>query len=182
MRETESPLEDFPLHGGDAVGRPAIAGGPAVATDPVAAEVETPPAAATSGGIASLSTRATAAAADAAVVLLLTASALLAARLATGAAPRPAGLAWAAGFALYLSFFATVPALVLFGKTIGMALAEISARSEAGAGLSADMAARRWLGTLLAAATAGLALLWTRSDAGLPTPADRLSGHALTID
>jgi len=179
VRETESPLEDFPLHGGDAVASPAIAGAPSVASE---AEIEAPPAAATSGGIAPLSTRATAAAADAAVVLLLTAFALLAARLATGATPRPAGLAWAAGFALYLSFFATVPGLVLFGKTIGMALAEISARSEAGAGLSAGMASRRWLGTLLAAATAGLALLWTRSDAGLPTPADRLSGHALTID
>lgn len=171
MRESGSPLDDFPLHG-DA-GVDALAAAPA-------REAALP--AVLSGRVAPLSARATAAAADAAVSLLLAAFAILAARLVTGRSPRPAGIAWAAGFVVYLSLFATVPPLVLFGKTVGMALAELSARPEAGAGLPAAAAARRWLGTLVTAATAGLALLWTRSDARAPTPADRLSGHALTVD
>ncbi len=170
MRETGSPLDDFPIHG-QTVGAELAAVPDMEATPP-----------AFSGGAAPLSARVTASAADAACVLLLTAIAILAARLVTGESPSPAGLIWTAGFAVFLSFFATVPALVLFGKTVGMALADLSARPESGAGLSAPAATRRWLGTLLTAATGGLALLWTRSDAGAPTPADRLSGHALTVE
>jgi hypothetical protein len=170
MRETGNPLDDFPLHG-------EAAGGVIAAPAREAGLPSTP-----SGRTASLSTRVTAAAADAAAVLLLAALAILAARLVTGETPRPAGIAWAAGFVVYLSLFATVPPLVLFGKTVGMALAELSSRPEPGAGLPAAAATRRWLGTLVTAATAGLALLWTRSDPDAPTPADRFSGHALTVD
>ena len=93
------------------------------------------------------------------------------------------GIAWALGFVVYLSFFATVPPLMLFGKTVGMALADLSARPPSvGAGLSASAALRRWIGTAATAAAAGLPLLWTASSPDAPTPADRLSGRALTVD
>jgi hypothetical protein len=132
---------------------------------------------------APIAARWSAAAADAAAVLLIGALAILAARLATGASPRLPGIAWALGFLVYLSLFATVPPLVLFGKTVGMALAELSVRRDAGgSGLSAAAALRRWLGTLATAAGAGLPLLWTTRSPQAPTPADRLSGHPLTVD
>jgi hypothetical protein len=123
-----------------------------------------------------------AAAADAAAVLLLTALAILAARLRTGAAPGPSGLLWVAAFVLFLSAVATVVPIVAFGRTIGMALADLTARSGAGAGVPARAAFRRWLGTLATAATGGLLLFWTARDARAPTPADRLSGCALIGD
>lgn len=114
---------------------------------------------------------------------MIGALAILAARLATGASPRLPGIAWALGFLVYLSLFATVPPLILFGKTVGMALAELSVRRNAGgSGLSAGAALRRWLGTLATAAGAGLPLLWTARSPEAPTPADRLSGHSLAVD
>lgn len=167
MREPPSPLDDFPLHGA----------APGQAAPPPHAPAVSVPAA------APLRVRWPAAAADAAAVLLLAASAILAARLVTGVSPRPAGIAWALGFVVYLSFFATVPPLVLFGKTVGMALAGLSAKPPSiGAGLSASAALRRWIGTAATAAAAGLPLLWTASSPDAPTPADRLSGRALTVD
>src|SRR5215831_13217450 len=152
------PFEDFPLH-------------PETELEPIRkAEPSTPTAAEERAGAAPLGPRLTAAAADAAVVLLLAAIALLGARVLTGAVPRPAGMPWALGFVLYLSFFATVLPLVLFGRTVGMAIADLSARSESDAGMPASAAARRWAGTLAATASAGLALLWTRRDPERPTP------------
>jgi RDD family len=134
-------------------------------------------------GSATLSARLTAAAADAATVLLLAALAILAARLSTGASPKAAGLAWAAGFGLYLSAFATIVPLVAFGRTVGMALADLRARtSGAQTGIGTAEAVRRWLGTIATAATGGLLLLWTARDERARTPADRLSGCALTVD
>jgi hypothetical protein len=168
------PLEDFPLQadGGFDGPRPAPVGRD---------EPDTAPA---RGSAAPLGARLSAAAADAAAVLLIGALAILAARAATGSSPRAAGIPWAIAFLLYLSLFATVPALVLFGRTIGMALADLSARSggSAHAGLPARAALRRWAGTIATAATAGLLLLWTARDADRPTPADRISGHPLTLD
>jgi hypothetical protein len=123
-----------------------------------------------------------AAAADAASVLLLAALAILGARVWTGQGPQPSGIPWVLGFLLYLSFFATVPALMLFGRTVGMAISDLSARSGPEAGLSAGEALRRWAATLATAATAGLLLLWTRSNPDLPTPADRFSGCPLCLD
>lgn len=169
---TASPLEDFPLQEeiGIALPRalrepdpPEPAGGAAIAAAPLGA-------------------RLSAAAADAAAVLLLAALAILGARVVTGQAPRPAGLPWAFAFLVYLSLFATVPALVLFGRTVGMAISDLSARSGPEAGLPADAALRRWAGTLATAATAGLLLLWTRRSPDLPTPADRFSGRPLSLD
>ncbi len=82
-----------------------------------------------------------------------------------------------------LSFVATVVALFLFGRTPGMALAGLSVRAdEAGYRPTAGQAARRFLGTVLAAAALGIPLLLTKRDAGAPTPADRLSGRPLEED
>ena len=86
-------------------------------------------------------------------------------------------------FVLYLSAFATIVPIVAFGRTIGMALADLSARPETGTpGVPAAAAFRRWLGTLATAATGGLLLFWTARNAEAPTPADRLSGCALIGD
>ena len=64
-----------------------------------------------------------------------------------------------------------------------MALADLSARRRLGhAGLPAGAALRRWAGTLATAATGGpAAALDARGTPRRPTPADRLSGHPLTL-
>jgi len=166
---TES-FEDFPLC-------------PESEPEPLPRVAAAPPAADSGrSGAASLGPRLTAAAADAAVVLLLAALALLAARVLTGAVPRLSGVPWALAFVVYLSFFATVPPLVIFGRTVGMAIADLSARSGDDAGMTAWAAARRWSGTLATLATAGLVLLRTRRDPERPTPADRFSGRPLALD
>ncbi|HEY1433720.1 MAG TPA: hypothetical protein VGG65_00010 [Thermoanaerobaculia bacterium] len=168
---TATPLEDFPLrdeHGIRAPRAPA----PEQPVEPGSS----------AAGAAPPGARLSAAAADAAAVLLLAALAILGARVLTGRTPHPAGLPWALLFLVDLSFFATVPALVLFGRTVGMAISDLSARSGDEAGLSADAAVRRWAGTLATAATAGLLLWWTRRNPDLPTPADRFSGRPLSLD
>lgn len=173
MREHGRSLADFPLHAGEpeeplsAFDSPALLG----------------PVAPRAGAVAPLRVRWSAAAADAATILSIGALAILGARLVTGSSPRLSGIAWAVAFLIYLSLFATVPALVLFGKTVGMALAELSVRSaSAGSRLSAGAAFRRWLGSLATVAAAGLPLLWTAGSPQAPTPADRLSGHPLTLE
>ena len=116
MREHPRSLDDFPLHGGDP--------GELFSARKAPGEVVL----ATPGErIAPLSARCTAAAADAAAILLVEALAVLGARMATGLSPRPSGVVWVVGFLIPLSLLATVPALILFGKTVGMALAELSA-------------------------------------------------------
>ncbi len=166
-------LEDFPLHDGVSAPPPAAAAEPSPPLAAPGPRLEAAP----------LSARVTAAAADAAAVLLLTAVAILAARLRTGASPGPAGLLWVAAFVVYLSAFATVVPLVAFGRTLGMSLADLSARPAAASpGVPAATALRRWLGTLATAATGGLLLFWTARDAQAPTPADRFSGCALIGD
>jgi hypothetical protein len=130
-----------------------------------------------------LAKRLTAATADVAAVGLIVALALLAARSGVGHPPRLAGLIWVLLFTVYLSFFAVVPPLVVFGRTIGMALTGLSARGEAaGRGLTPGEAVRRWLGSLATVATAGLLLALTRADPATPTPADRFSGRPLIRD
>jgi len=169
VAEHGSPLDDFPLF--------------ADATSAVLAvpSAEDPPS--SDHGAATLSSRVPAAAADGATVLLLAALAILAARLSTGSSPKLPGLAWAAGFALYLSAFATIVPLVAFGRTVGMALADLNARPPgARPGVPIAAALRRWLGTIATAGTGGLLLLWTARNDRARTPADRLSGCALTVD
>ncbi|HEY3202481.1 MAG TPA: RDD family protein [Thermoanaerobaculia bacterium] len=163
-----SPLQDFPLRGEREVELP----------DPFAPRSEAPASA------APLAARWPAAAADAAAVVLLAALPLLGARAASGQTPRLSGIAWVIGFLLYLFLFATLVPLVLFGKTVGMALANLSVQrpGREGSHLSIRAALRRWVGTIATAATAGLPLLWTARHPEAPTLADRLSGHPLTVD
>lgn len=163
--ETDGHLADLPLRP-----EPALE----FRAPPPAAEV--PPASA----LSSLPDRALGVAADVATSVLLVTLALLAAFAVRGETPRFAGLGWTALFALYVSFFAVVVPLVLFGRTVGMALAGLVARDDgAGRRLTAAEAARRWTGTLATIAGLGLPLFWTAQDADAPTLADRLSGRPL---
>jgi uncharacterized RDD family membrane protein YckC len=129
---------------------------------------------------APLSARGAAFAADSALVLLLVAAALLAATAGRGQALDLGGLLWTGVFAFYLSFFSTVVPLILFGKTVGMALTGLTARGPKGSvPLTTAQSARRWLGTVLTFLTLGVPLLATRRDRGSPSPGDRLSGRPL---
>ena len=130
---------------------------------------------------ATLAPRARALAADAATVLLAVAACLLLAVALRGRGPRPEGLAWAAGFAVFLSFFVTVLPLVLFGRTLGMALSGLAAGGPS-RHLAPAEAARRWLGTAATAVSLCLPLLWTAGDPARPTPADRFSGRPLLAE
>ena len=132
---------------------------------------------------APLSARVAAFAADGALVLLLVAAALLAATAGRGRTLEISGLLWTGVFAFYLSFFSTVVPLVLFGKTVGMALTGLTARGPRGsAALTAAQSVRRWLGTALTLVTLGAPLLATRRDRSAPSPGDRLSGRPLTSE
>jgi len=161
-------LLDLPLRGerGDGFALPLPSEGP---------NVDPPPPAA-----APVSSRLVAAASDGAVLVLVVAAALLAAGAARGRWPASTGLSWAAGFAVYLSFFATVVPLVLFGRTVGMALAGLAAAPRAGSrGLSPRESLLRWIGTVLTVLSLGLSLPFTRRDRQAPTLADALSGRPL---
>jgi hypothetical protein len=163
-----SPLVDLPLS--------SEAGPPS----PLSLGVREASPPALDGPAAPLPARGAAFAADAALVLLLAAVALLAATAGRGQALRLQGLAWTAVFALYLSFFSTVVPLLLFGKTVGMALTGLTARGTRGVPLTAAESARRWLGTVLTLAGLGFPLLVTRRDREAPSPGDRMSGRPLT--
>lgn len=130
--------------------------------------------------VASLPARWPAFAADAAAVVLLALAALLSAMVWRAGMPRALGLIWAAVFVVYLSGFATIVPLTLFGSTVGMAVTGLSARDEGGSRrLTLRQSIQRWAGTLLTAATLGASLLWTLRSSVTPTPADRLSGRPL---
>jgi hypothetical protein len=167
-----SPLVDLPLQEEAGKPRPEL---PSLEIEPAAVQ-------AARAGIAPLRSRIAAFAADAAFILLLTAAPLLAATAGPACVLSPRGLWWTALFAVYLSFFATMVPLVLFGKTIGMALTGLTARDgPEGSALTAVESSRRWLGSLLAAAGLGIPLL-VRRDPDFPSPADRLSGRSLTFE
>jgi hypothetical protein len=126
---------------------------------------------------ASLSQRGMAATADLAAVMLGVSLPIVAASALAGRWPTPRGLAWAAVFALTLSFGATVASLFLFGRTPGMTLAGLVLQPDAtGRRPTVGQAARRWLGTALSAAALGVPVLL--ASGGL-TPADRMSGRPL---
>lgn len=137
------------------------------------------PAAEDEAAAAPLSRRWRALAADAATVVLLVAAATLAATALRARPLAPWALAWAAGFALYLSFFAAVVPLVLFGRTLGMALADLTARAPGSPRIRSVEGTRRWLGTLATFATLGIPLLFTKRDSSAPSLADRFSGRPL---
>jgi len=165
---TGPPLADFPLR-----------------AEPPSDLAQSPPdpVALPASGLASLPDRALGAAADAAASILLVLVALLGAFAARGRTPQFAGLGWASAFALYVSFFVVVVPLVLFGRTVGMALAGLVARDDGtGRPLSPGQAVKRWTGTLATVASLGLPLFWTVRDPEAPTLADRLSGRTLARD
>ena len=133
-------------------------------------------------GTAPLRSRVGALAADIAFVLLMTAASLLAATAGPARSLDPDALWWTAAFAIYLSFFATVIPLSLFGKTVGMALTGLTARGgQETPPLTMAESSRRWLGTLIALAGLGVPLLVGRTP-GLPSVADRLSGRPLGFE
>jgi hypothetical protein len=148
---------------------------------PLATETPTPAARLSPSGprVVPPSGRIVAAASDAALVVLVVSAALLLA--GAHGRPSPAGALWAAAFGLYLSFFAIVTPLVLFGRTVGMALSGLAATPAAAGlrGLELREASRRWLGTVLTGLSLGLAVLVTRRHREAPTPADALSGRSL---
>ena len=163
-----SPLFDLPLS--DGAGK-----------SPTAAPVQ----GVTAGreGVAPLSARGSALAADAALVLLLTAAPLLGATAGPGHVLASHGLWWSAVFTLYLFFFATVIPLMLFGKTVGMALTGLTARGGPGrTPLTAAEASRRWIGTAVTLAGLGIPLLATRRNVDAPSLADRFSRRPLTLE
>ena len=167
---SESSLVDLPLRTDEETRRPPSPG--TSASDRESA-----------GRAAGLGARAGAFGADAATILLLASATVLGARAFTGELPSTAGLPWAGAFLLLLSFFTTVVPLMLFGRTVGMALAGLTVRPRASSRrLGAEEAVRRWLGTLVTAATLGLPLLWTGQDGRKPTPGDRWSGRSLVQD
>jgi hypothetical protein len=132
---------------------------------------------------ASFSSRAIAFASDTLASLFTTASGLLAAMRAAGQSPTRPGLIWAAAFALYVSFFFIIAPLALFGRTLGMAVAGISAAPSAtGKRLTLRESVARWFGTLGTAAAVGLPLLRRPAPSGAWTPADRMSGRTLVDD
>jgi uncharacterized RDD family membrane protein YckC len=78
-------------------------------------------------------------------------------------------------FLLAFSFLYTVVPLAFWGHTLGMAWAGITSRNLDGEPLTFDQTARRWLGSVLTAATLGLPLSLSRGGRSLT---DRLSGSA----
>jgi hypothetical protein len=173
----ETPgLVDLPL-----VASTAPTPGRVILRTPSVAAVEAAPLS-KDGGAAPLAARGAAFAADAALVLLLAAAALLAATAGRGQPLRLQGLFWTAAFAVYLSFFSTVVPLILFGKTVGMALTGLTARGRKGLPLTAVESARRWLGTALTVAGLGAPLVVTRRHREAPSPGDRLSGRPLAVE
>lgn len=164
----EPPLAEFPLDPGPAAGSPGT---------------EMPVRASGAPAAAPLAPRAMAATADLAAAVLAVSLPIVSAALLRGSWPTASGLLWAAAFAMTLSFAATVAALFLFGRTVGMALAGLSVcPDESGRRPAVGQAARRWLGTTLAAAALGLPLLFTMGNAESPTLADRFSGRPLVED
>jgi hypothetical protein len=154
----EPRLAEFPLSPADA-GAPARDGGRAAP------------------GPASLSLRSMAATADLAADILGVSLPIIAAAALAGRWPTPRGLVWAALFAVTFSFGTTVAALFLFGRTPGMTLAGLVLQpASTGRRPTFGQAARRWLGTVLTAASLGLPVFLAAGDA---TPADRMSGRHL---
>lgn len=165
----EEPLLDLPLRAGEGD-----------LFDPPAPPIPQPVHGADpASGAVPLSRRWLAMGADAAVVCLIIAAAGLSASALRGGLVSAAALAWAAAFALYLSFFATVLPLVLFSRTLGMALADLTARAPGAPRIRSGEGARRWVGTLATLAGLGIPLLFTRSDREAPSLADRISGRPL---
>jgi len=131
---------------------------------------------------ASAGPRAKAFAADAILCAIVGGSSFLSAAAAVRRTPAAGGWIWCAAFALLVSFFLVVPTLALFGRTPGMALADLTAEDPGGEKPSFAASVRRWLATAGCALLAGLPAATMLFDKRRRTPADLLSGRALHVD
>ena len=123
--------------------------------------------------------RLTAFLADAALCGIVAAAAFLGAAALVRRSPAGAGWLWCALFALVVSFFLVVPTLALFGRTPGMALADLTADDASGEKPPLATSVVRWGATAMTAVLAGLPLATMLFDRRRRTPADLLSGRAL---
>ncbi len=117
--------------------------------------------------------------ADAVLCAIVSGASFLSAAAMVRSAPTGRGWLWCAAFSLLLSFFLVVPTLALFGRTPGMALADLSADDPAGEKPSFAASLRRWTATAATALLAGIPLLTVLFDKQRRTPADLFSGRAL---
>ncbi len=140
---------------------------------PAASGVELPPRAAPAAP------RLTAFFADASVCGIVAAASFLGAAAAVRRSPPAGGWLWCALFALLLSFFLVVPTLALFGRTPGMALADLTADDASGEKPEFAASLVRWAATAVTAVLAGLPLATMIFDRRRRTPADLLSGRPL---
>jgi uncharacterized RDD family membrane protein YckC len=119
--------------------------------------------------------------ADAALCGIVGGASFLSAAALVRRAPALRGWIWCAGFGVLLSFFLVVPTLALFGKTPGMALADLSAE-EGGEKPPFAASIRRWAATVATVFLAGLPLISVIVDKRRRTPADLYSGRTLHPD
>jgi uncharacterized RDD family membrane protein YckC len=123
--------------------------------------------------------RLTAFLADASLCGIVAAGSFLGAAAVVRRSPAPAGWLWCLGFAFLVSFFVVVPTLALFGRTPGMALADLTADDSSGEKPELGASLARWGATVLTALLAGLPLATMIFDRRRRTPADLLSGRPL---
>jgi len=123
--------------------------------------------------------RLTAFLADASLCAIVAAASFLGAAALVRRSPSPAGWLWCALFALLVSFFLVVPTLALFGRTPGMALADLTADDPSGEKPELAASLLRWGATSATVLLAGLPLVTMLFDRRRRTPADLLSARPL---
>ncbi|MGH9441770.1 MAG: RDD family protein [Thermoanaerobaculia bacterium] len=128
---------------------------------------------------AALAARARAFGTDALLCGLVSGGAFLAAAASVERSPAAASWIWCAVFMVQVSFFLCVPSLILFGRTPGMALADLTVEREDGEKPPFAAAAGRWLLCVFTALLAGLPLLTVAFDRRRRTPADLATGWPL---
>jgi len=120
--------------------------------------------------------------ADTALCGCVSGASFLSAAAVVRRAPSSQGWIWCAGFSLVVSFFLVVPTLALFGRTPGMALADLSAEDAAGEKPSFAASIRRWAATAGTILLVGIPLITAVFDRRRRTPADLFSGRTLHAD
>ncbi len=128
---------------------------------------------------APIGARAKAFAADALLCVLTSAGAFLGAAASIRRSPSASSWIWCALFAIEVSFFLCIPSLALFGKTPGMALADLTAEGDDGEKPPLSCVLRRWTTGILTVLLAGIPLLTVAFDRRRRTPADLASGCPL---
>lgn len=159
----------------------ASAEAPRSETAPLFSDAPEPPSAGETDGFRPprAGARLTAFLADAFLCAIVASAAFLAAAALVRRAPTGTGWLWCALFALLASFFLVVPTLALFGRTPGMALADLTADDETGEKPPLAASVLRWAATAATAVLAGIPLATMLFDRRRRTPADLLSGRPL---